>query len=177
MAARNPVSSSTSRAAVTTATSPGSALPLGRDQSSYRGRCTSATRIPCRRDGRQSTAPAARITAPEVSFATRDAPAEQFILDILAGPVRRRLPPTVRTQHPATGIGPGDHLEQRGHSLRRRLVLDLDQRFHPTIEVAVHHVRTADPVLLVGCRGTGITVGVVRGTAVTEVEDPRMLQE
>ncbi len=46
MAARNPVSSSTSRAAVTGGTSPGSALPLGSDQSSYRGRCTSAIRTP-----------------------------------------------------------------------------------------------------------------------------------
>ena len=57
--------------------SPASTFPLGSDQSSYRGRCTSASRTPCAR-GRHSTAPAARMS-PDPSRSFRrgpDAPRE-----------------------------------------------------------------------------------------------------
>ena len=197
MAALNPVSSCTSRAAVTCGTSPTSALPLGSDQSSYRGRCTSATRTPYRRDGRHSTAPAARMTVPDPSVGAGLIPpgvasAQQLLLDVLAGPVRGRLRPTVRTQHPAAGVRSGDHVEQCRHPVGGRLVLDLDEGLDPPIEVAVHHVRAADPVLLLAGRQfrrigmvgplVGAEIGLSRrfhrgAVPVAEVEDPRVLQE
>ena len=56
-----PVSSAISRTAATGQSSPGSSLPLAQDQSSYLGRCTSATsRCPRRR--RHGTVPAAGTT-------------------------------------------------------------------------------------------------------------------
>ena len=51
---RSPVSSATSRTAAAVTCSPGSTLPLGNDQSSYSGRCTSSTSGP----RRETTAPA-----------------------------------------------------------------------------------------------------------------------
>src|SRR5690349_10556624 len=149
MAARNPVSSCTSRAAVTWITSPCSALPLGSDQSSYRGRWTSATFSPSRRDGRHSTAPAARITA-GWSVATGHRASQEYLLHVDARAVRGGLRPTVRTQHPAPGVGCGDQLEQARHPFGGALGLDLHERLDTTIQVAVHHVRAADPVLLGG---------------------------
>src|SRR6476661_7350005 len=170
MAARNPVSSCTSRAAVTGATSPCSALPFGSDQSSYLGRCTRAIRRPSRRDGFHSTAPAALMTAAP-SLATSDPAAQQLLLDVDAGTVRGRAGPTVRTEDPAAGVRRGGQVEQVGDPVGRALVLDLHQRLDPAIQIAVHHVRAADPVLL------RRAAGLDRQGAVAEVEDPRVLQE
>src|SRR6478736_488375 len=170
MAARNPVSSCTSRAAVTWMTSPCSALPLGSDQSSYRGRWTRAIFSPSCRDGRHSTAPAARMT-PGGSVATSHRPPQEYLLHIEAGAVGRRLDPTVRTQRPAPRVGRGDEFEQVGHPVGGALGLDLHEGLHPAIQVAVHHVRAADPVLL------GAAAPLDRLGAVAEVEDPRVLQE
>src|SRR6478735_10401639 len=116
------------------------------------------------------------MTFPASSLPTRCAPLEQFLLDVLAGAVCRGLLPSVRTQDPATGVGPGDGLEQRGHPLGGGPVLDLDQCLDPAIEVAVHHVRAADPVLLADHRFPAVLLGGLVAT-IAEVEDPRMLQE
>src|ERR1700722_19860669 len=61
-ASRAPPSSSTSRTAGTGSSSPGSVLPLGSDQSSYRVRCTSRISGSPSGPGRQATAPAAVIS-------------------------------------------------------------------------------------------------------------------
>src|ERR1700722_10074834 len=61
-ASRAPPSSSTSRTAVTGSSSPGSVLPLGSDQSSYRVRCTSRISGSPSGPGRQATPPAALIS-------------------------------------------------------------------------------------------------------------------
>ena len=67
-----PVSSSTSRTAATTMGSPGSALPLGHDQSRYRGRWTMRTSMSA-----GSTASPTTSTRPGSAKRQTSAPAER----------------------------------------------------------------------------------------------------
>src|SRR5947209_14676837 len=70
MRQRRPVSSSTSRKAAASMLSPGSSLPLGKDQSSYFGRCTSKTRSASPSRASTTMPPAATISSVDSIAAT-----------------------------------------------------------------------------------------------------------
>src|SRR5215472_13494350 len=93
---RSPVSSATSRTAVSSTCSPGSRFPLGKVQSSYLGRWISATWVArpddrhrlLQADGRHSRAPAALISPPggesAISAAALPCP-DQVLLHVVEG--------------------------------------------------------------------------------------------
>src|SRR6478672_12374097 len=167
---RTQVSSRTSRTAVSRMCSPGSLLPLGSDQSSYAGRCTSSTSAspdPGSAAGRQMAAPAARVA----SFICRAYPpfAHQRLLHVsqrvpcLVAVVPGPVP--VRVQPPARSPVVHAYVHEPAYTALVAEVRDPDEQFHPAVQVPVHHIGAADPDL---------TVLVVPGA---ERIDPGMLEK
>src|SRR6185437_10781147 len=167
---RTQVSSRTSRTAVSRMCSPGSLLPLGSDQSSYAGRCTSSTSDspdPASAAGRQMAAPAARVAS---VICRADPPfAHQGLLHV-SQRVSRLVPAVpgpvpVRVQPPARSPVVHAHVHEPAYTALVAEVGDPDEQFHPPVQVPVHHIGAADPDL---------TVLVVPGA---ERVDPGMLEE
>src|SRR5659263_291306 len=164
-----PVSSATSRTPPTMGCSAGNSFPLGSDQSSYFGRCTSATSMlaaalpavsGAAEPPNSSAASASRHNTPPAAGTTRHlsrsairgplgGSSHQQALIVrerraLAGPLH---PAAVVVQLPCDDLGGHRQVQevlQLGPDTR---VLDLHQGLHPAVEVAVHQVGTAQPHL------------------------------
>src|SRR5690348_12557759 len=95
----SPVSSVTSRTAAVSRSSPGSSLPLGSDQSSYFGRCTTAVSMPPSPAGRHSAPPAAAMTS---SAGLLTGPFHQLALVVALAAER---PGPVAVEMPAPDVG------------------------------------------------------------------------
>src|SRR5580704_10678321 len=159
---RTQVSSQTSRTAVSRMCSSGSLLPLGSDQSSYLGRCTSKTSAaPPPPDpwglwdasdaGRQIAAPAARV----VSVICRTDPPfpDQGLLHVaqrIPGLVPAvPYPVAVHAQPPRGSPVVHAHIKEPAQPPLVAEVVDPDQQFYPAVQIPVHHIGAADPDLAV----------------------------
>src|SRR5208282_6336456 len=165
---RTQVSSQTSRTAVSRMCSPGSLLPLGIDQSSYLGRCTSRTSAPPApweswgsRDSRGSWDASAvdrQIAAPAARMASVIGRTDPPFPDQRLLHVAQRIPvlvPAVPGPVPVRAQPPGGspvvhaHIEEPAQPPLVAGVDDLDEQFHPAVQVPVHHIGAADPDLVV----------------------------
>src|SRR3954469_22224599 len=152
----SPVSSPTSRTAACSECSPGSSLPLGRDQSSYFGRRTTAVSSDPSAADRQTAPPAASTSSAGLLTGL---PHQVEVEVALAA----RRPRAVGMQLPAADVRCHGGVEEGLQVLAGRLVADLEQHLDAAVEVAVHEVGAADPPL--------------RLAAVGECHDPGVLQE
>src|SRR6266404_6770217 len=159
---RTLVSSHTSRTAVSRMCSPGSLLPLGSDQSSYLGRCTTRTSAAAApwgpwglcdasAAGRQIAAPAARV-ALVICLADPSLPDQGLLhvaqrIAVLVPAVPH--PVSVRVQPPRGSPVVHAHVEEPAQPPLVAGVVDPYQQLHAAVQVPVHHIGAADPDLAV----------------------------
>src|ERR1700749_2594557 len=164
--------------AVSGSSSPGSRLPLARDQSCRRGRWMSRTSGPSgpRRHG---TTPAASISPTTDSACEPGSPRssgigrprapdlDQLDLDVpqpLA--VRSQVVPgpgAVTVQPPGRGAVVHAQVQQLAQLPAVALVADPDHGLHPPVQVPGHHVGAPQPYLVVGLRAALVLAGGQRG--------------
>src|SRR6266852_1471153 len=153
---RTRVSSQTSRTAVSRMCSSGSLLPLGSDQSSYWGRCTrstsaSAASPDASADARQIAAPAARVAS--VICRTNPPIPDQALLHV-AQRIPRLVPAVpqpvpVRVQPPGSSPVVHARIQEPAQPPPVAGIDDLDDQYHPAVQVPVHQIGAAEPYLAV----------------------------
>src|SRR5690606_7074877 len=119
---------------------------------------TTATSVPPSSTGRHRTPPAAKMLAftclsgesVNGSSTSGCAAAHEFDLMISCGMPGGRgcRPGAVAFQRPASGGGVQSRIEDALQMFGQLGILHLNHDFDSAIEVAVHHVRAADPVLV-----------------------------
>src|SRR5581483_11039488 len=138
------------RTAAINSVSRGSSLPFGSDQSSYFGRWATATST-APEWTRQTTPPAARIAAVGFRRGTAllapvgETPHEQLL--VVDTRVGGAYPVSVRLQIPRRGVIVEGQVEARLEVRLSGRVGDPAEHLHAPVEVAVHQVGRADPVL------------------------------
>src|ERR1017187_9176140 len=132
------------------ACSPGSHLPLGSDQSSYLGRCTSRTStsgapaLPPSPSGRPAVG--RHTTAKMTSVISEAAPPlpDQGLLHV-SERIPRLVPAMpdpvpVRAEPPGGGSVVHAEVEEPSYPPLMAGIGDLHEEFHPAVQVPVHHV-------------------------------------
>src|SRR5437667_7479918 len=96
---------------------------------------------------RHSTAPAAKISATSAER-TVDGQQLRLVVPHRGTVLWRRLPFPVRAEHPAPGGGIQRGIEDRVELPGKPPIGDAHLNLDPAVEIAVHQVRAADPVLV-----------------------------
>src|SRR6266536_150351 len=178
---RIPVSSATSRTAVSSMCSPGSRLPFGKLHSSQRLRWITATSSPAG-PRRHSTAPAARISATGSGIGDAALPdPDQVTLQI----AQRRAalvqvmpgPYAIGAEPPGRGALVHRVADEAAQLSLLRGVGDADQELDPPVQVPVHEVGAAEPDLTVVIPGAERVYPRVLEEAAEDTADPDRLRQ